>query len=201
MAHLHPDKDKHSLTEAGADSSNIFLVGYMASGKTTFGKALAEKTGLQFIDLDLFIESKYNKTITEIFESIGENGFRQIEKEALKEVAVKKGIIIACGGGTPCFFDNMDFINDNGISVFLEATVPVLIKRLIEENSHRPIVKDKTPEEIKSLIATQLERRLPFYKKAKLVWNTDKLDSEEEISDNIERFILENSFVFSKSFN
>ena len=85
----------------------IFLIGYMGVGKTTLGKALADRTGLSFIDLDLFIEGRYRKTIRQIFEAEGEEAFREIERKALHEVAEFEDIVLSTGGGTPCFFDNM----------------------------------------------------------------------------------------------
>ena len=100
----------------------IFLIGYMGVGKTTLGKALADRTGLSFIDLDLFIEGRYRKTIRQIFEAEGEEAFREIERKALHEVAEFEDIILSTGGGTPCFFDNMTYMNSVGTTVYLKAS-------------------------------------------------------------------------------
>ena len=170
----------------------IFLIGYMASGKTTFGKALSEKTGKKFIDLDEFIENSMGCSISEIFQKQGEEGFRKIEKEKLIEIADTEDAIIACGGGTPCFFDNMDLINHSGVTVFLKASVPVLVQRLVNENSKRPLVSGKTPEEIATLIKKQLRIRESFYSRAQITWNSDSLDTTEEIKSNIDNFIKNN---------
>ena len=175
----------------------FFIIGYMASGKTTFGKALAEKLGTSFVDLDNYIEEKTSRTIPEIFSLYGEEGFRKLEKEMLQEVVkIEPDAVIACGGGTPCFYDNMKFLNDNGITVFLETSTNVLISRLQEENEKRPLVAGKTDEEIRQKVLTQLCDRLPHYMEAKLKWNGDELDNEKQISDSVESFIDSYPSVF-----
>ena len=108
----------------------IFLIGYMGVGKTTLGKALADRTGLSFIDLDLFIEGRYRKTIRQIFEAEGEEAFREIERKALHEVAEFEDIILSTGGGTPCFFDNMTYMNRVGTTVYLKASLEALTERI-----------------------------------------------------------------------
>ena len=172
----------------------------MASGKTTFGSALARHLNVPFIDLDNYIEEREKMTVSEIFRTKGESGFREIEKETLHSLEEKDNIIIACGGGTPCFFDNMDYINSKGETVFLDASVPVLLRRLIEASSKRPIVAGKSPEEIEETIKQQLVLRNPYYTKAKIRWDGEKLESEEEINENIKDFLSAHPFVFSKSF-
>lgn len=168
----------------------LFIIGYMASGKTTFGKSLAEKLDTTFIDLDEYIEKEQNRSISQIFEEEGEEGFRKIEKEMLKKaVEEEPDVVMACGGGTPCFFDNMEFLNGNGITVFLETSIPVLISRLQEENEKRPLVRGKSDDEIREKVLTQLCDRLPHYMEAKLKWHGDDLNSEKEINDNVENFI------------
>ena len=175
----------------------IFIIGYMASGKTTFGKALAEKLDVAFIDLDQYLEQRTGKTITEIFEEKGENEFRKIEKEML-EAAVNEDYdaVIACGGGTPCFHNNMEYINRKGLSVFLETSIPVLISRLQAENDKRPIVAGKSDDEIREKVLTQLCERLPHYMEAKLKWHGDDLETPAEIDMNVETFINSYPSVF-----
>lgn len=92
----------------------IILLGYMGSGKTTVGKALAKNLGLPFYDLDWYIESRMRKTVKQLFDERGEDGFRKVERNMLHEVAEFENIVLSCGGGTPCFFDNMDYINQQG---------------------------------------------------------------------------------------
>lgn len=175
----------------------IFIIGYMASGKTTFGKALAEKLDVAFIDLDQYLEQRTGKTITEIFEEKGEDEFRKIEKEML-EAAVNEDYdaVIACGGGTPCFHNNMEYINRKGLSVFLETSIPVLISRLQAENDKRPIVAGKSDDEIREKVLTQLCERLPHYMEAKLKWHGDDLETPAEIDINVETFINSYPSVF-----
>ena len=168
----------------------IFVIGYMASGKTTFGKALAQKLGVAFIDLDEYIEQQTSKKIHQIFEESGEETFREIERQMLrKAIEAEPDAVVACGGGTPCFFDNMSFLNDNGITIFLETSTPVLIERLQSENMSRPLMAGKTDEEIEQKVLSQLCERLPFYMESKLKWHGDDLNSEEEITRNVEHFV------------
>lgn len=175
----------------------IFIIGYMASGKTTFGKALAQRLDIPFIDLDSYIEEKTGETITEIFEARGEKGFRDLESECLQEaVGTSDNCVLACGGGTPCHHDNIKFLNDNGITVFLETSTPVLISRLQEENAARPIMAGKSDDEIAEKVLSQLCDRLPFYMEAKMKWSGDDLDTEEEVASNVENFISSYPSIF-----
>src|SRR5688500_7926474 len=98
----------------------VFLIGFMGSGKSTVGKKLAQKMTLDFIDLDAYIEKQRQKTISYFFENFGEEKFREIERDALAELLEKDNVVISTGGGTPCFFDNMEKIKKNGISVYIE---------------------------------------------------------------------------------
>ena len=116
----------------------------MGAGKTTLGRALAKTMNLQFIDLDDFIVSRYHKTIKEIFAEEGEDGFRRAERRALEEVAGYEDVIISLGGGTPCFFDNMQLVRKAGRTVYLKPTEDVLLERLIIGKHKRPLLADKT---------------------------------------------------------
>ena len=99
----------------------IILIGYMGAGKTTIGKALAQELGITFYDLDWYISNRMRKTIAQIFEERGEDGFRQIERNMLHEVAEFEDVVISCGGGTPCFFDNIDYMNQQAPVVYLTS--------------------------------------------------------------------------------
>ena len=178
----------------------MFLIGYMASGKTTLGKALASRLGKTFIDLDEFIEKKAAMTVKDFFALHGEHEFRKLEKKSLHEAADIPNAIIACGGGTPCFFDNIDFINQRGNSIFLEASIDVLLRRLLDGNASRPLVAGKTPQQIKATIEQHLQQRLPFYRRAKISFNSDSLESLEQINESVEKLIKAYPFVFSKPF-
>lgn len=122
----------------------LFILGYMACGKTTFGRALARATGREFIDLDFYIEQRFHKSIPEIFAERGENEFRRMESAMLREVGEFENVIIACGGGTPCFNDNMDYMLGQGTTLFLEASEEKIVSRLIENSSRRPLMAGKS---------------------------------------------------------
>ncbi|GHT47119.1 shikimate kinase [Bacteroidia bacterium] len=155
----------------------IFLIGYMGAGKTTIGKRLAKKLGLQFIDMDRFIENRYRKTIREIFEEKGETFFREIESKTLQEVAQFEGTVISTGGGAPCFFDNMELMNRSGITVYLKVPVHVLLERLSSGKQERPLVQEKSKEELQRFIAENLDKRENWYNRASIIYST-----EEEIT-------------------
>ena len=114
----------------------------MGAGKTTVGKQLADSLGLKFYDLDWYIESRHRKTIAQIFAEMGENGFRELERRLLHEVAEFEDVVISCGGGTPCFFDNIDYINRQGATVYLKATPDVLFSHLHMGRNVRPLLLD-----------------------------------------------------------
>ncbi|MBN8785522.1 MAG: shikimate kinase, partial [Terrimonas sp.] len=116
----------------------IFLLGYMGTGKTYWGKLWAARHGMDFFDLDHEIERNAGMTIREMFEKHGESFFREKEKEALYQFKNKNDFILSTGGGTPCFFDNMQWMNDNGITIYLNTSVQVLAERLTKEKDHRP---------------------------------------------------------------
>ena len=145
----------------------IFLVGYMGSGKTTTGKRLSKKYGLDFIDLDNYIEKRYFKTISQIFQEKGESGFREIERDALREVAEFENVIISTGGGAACFFDNMELMNQKGETVYLKASAADLSEYLRNANKNRPLLAQKSDEELFDLISEMLQKREPFYSQAK----------------------------------
>ena len=161
----------------------------MASGKTTFGRALARALGREFIDLDFYIEQRFRKTIKEIFALEGEQAFRQKESAMLKEVGEFENIIISCGGGTPCFFDNMEFMNRRGTTVFLNTDRECIVRRLLENNSRRPLMAGKGSEEIHAEMDRALEKRLPFYSAAKIHFSGNMLENKAQIASSVEEFI------------
>ncbi|RKD86153.1 shikimate kinase [Mangrovibacterium diazotrophicum] len=144
----------------------IYLIGYMACGKTTLGKELAKKLSLSFLDLDKYLEKKYFKTIPQIFEEEGESGFRLKEQACLQEVSEFEDVVIATGGGAPCFFDNVEVMNRTGICIFLDVDAEELANRLMQSKTERPLVKGKSPEELVGFIEGMLEKRRPYYEQA-----------------------------------
>ena len=165
----------------------IIIIGYMGAGKTTLGKALSRETGMPFYDLDWYIESRMHKTVKELFDAHGEEGFRKIEHNLLHEVAEFEHVIISCGGGTPCFFDNIDYMNQQGETVYLKATPDVLHGHLKMGRTVRPLLLDKTPDEVKAFIQEQLALREPFYAKAKHTLDVNLMDNYEKIKTYVER--------------
>lgn len=147
----------------------IFLIGYMGSGKTTLAKKLASKLELPFIDTDDEIVKEVGMSITEYFQLHGEEKFRALEREHLQKIAQQKAIV-STGGGSPCFFDNMQWMNENGVSVYLQMSPKALFDRLSQSKLHkRPILIGKTEEELFNFISEKLVEREPFYKQAHLI--------------------------------
>lgn len=157
-----------------------FLIGFMGSGKTYQGMRLAKRLGVPFVDLDECIEAGGGLTIPTIFEQQGEAAFRRIEQRYLHGLAQEAPAVVATGGGTPCFFDNMDWMNAHGTTVFLKTPVPVLAARLRTDPVVRPLLAGIPEEHLEQHIARLLEQRMPFYSKASvIVENSDVLILEE----------------------
>ena len=166
----------------------IFIVGYMACGKTTFGRALARRLGLDFIDLDFRIEQRHHTTITEIFRTRGQEEFRRMEAAMLREVGEIDNAVIACGGGTPCFHGNMDYMNRAGLTLFLDASVDRIVERLEQNRSKRPLMADKRPEELRAGVEEGLAPRLATYRRAHLTLPSDLLESQSQIDQTLADF-------------
>ncbi len=160
----------------------IYLIGYMACGKTTLGKELATHLGLSFLDLDKYLEKKFFKTIPQIFEEEGEAGFRKKEQICLLEVSEFEDVVVATGGGAPCFFDNMQVMKDTGICIFLDVEAEELANRLLQSKADRPLMKDKSPEELVSYINGMLEKRRPFYEQAEYIITGSDITVSELLS-------------------
>ncbi len=159
----------------------------MGAGKTTIGKALSKELGATFYDLDWYIESRMRKTVAQIFAERGEEGFRKMEYNMLHEVAEFENVIISCGGGTPCFFDNMDYLNQQGKTVYLKADPEVLYNHLLMGKVERPLIKGKSPEELIAYIREQLKKREEYYTKAKYTLDVSLMDNYEKIKISVEK--------------
>lgn len=168
---------------------NIFLIGYMGAGKTTAGRELAKALGMEFVDLDHFIQTRYNKTINQLFEEYGEDGFRNIEKNILREIGEFENAVISTGGGTPCFFDNMDYMTKAGITIYLKATPEMLSERLNTCKEKRPLIRDKNEEELYLFVKENLEKREPHYGKASVIFHSDELVNKEDIDKYVQQII------------
>lgn len=147
----------------------IFLTGYMGCGKSTIGRKVAALMGMNFIDLDKYIEERNFKSVPDIFAQEGENAFREKERLALHEVAQFEDIVIGTGGGAPCFFDNMQQMNEAGITIYLAPDNEILAYRLLKSKTERPLIAGKSKEELLDFIASALEKRAPFYEQSKIV--------------------------------
>lgn len=147
----------------------IYLVGYMGCGKSTIGRKIADLMGISFVDLDKYIEERYFKTIPAIFAEEGEAGFREKERFSLLEVSQFENVVVGTGGGAPCFFDNMEVMNNNGVTIYIAPDTDVLAARLIKSKTERPLIAGKSLEELVSFIEDALLKRAPFYEKAKVI--------------------------------
>ncbi|MDU1891431.1 MAG: shikimate kinase [Dysgonomonas sp.] len=167
----------------------IFLIGYMGAGKTTAGRELAKTLNLEFVDLDHFIQARYQKTVSQLFQDSGEEEFRSIEKNILKEVGEFENVIISTGGGTPCFFDNMEYMNSVGTTVYLKASPKALSERLNTCKEKRPLIKDKNEEELFRFVTESLLKREPFYSQAKVIFEMEELINREDVNKYIQQLI------------
>ena len=167
--------------------TRIILIGYMGAGKTTVGRALARELKLPFYDLDWYIESRPLKKISLLFDEFGEEGFRQIERNMLHEVAEFEDVIISCGGGTPCFFDNIDYMNRQAEVVYLKTSPDVLLQHLLMARAERPLLRGKSPDELRTFIGEQLVQRELFYQKARHTLDVSLMDNREKIKLTIEQ--------------
>ena len=157
----------------------------MGSGKTLVSRELSILNNFKIFDLDTEISKQNNRSITEIFKEKGEIFFRKTEKEVLEKIlSSEKNIILSLGGGTPCYYNNIDRINEKTISVFLKTNVKTLAQRLSSEKDKRPLIQNISNEDLPEFIAKHLFERNPFYNQAKITINTDNL-SAREIAEEI----------------
>ena len=173
------------FTHPYSSHTPIFLIGYMGCGKTTLGRALAKATGRDFIDLDFYISQRFRKSVTELFSERGEEGFRELEREMLREVGEFSDTVIACGGGTPCHFDNIAYMNSRGLTIWLQAERGRLLSRLIRGASRRPLIAGKSPEEISRHLDEMLEKRRPWYSQARMTIDSTLLENKTEIAATV----------------
>lgn len=144
----------------------IFLIGLMGSGKSYWGKKLGKKLKTGAYDLDYLVETNEEKTISEIFAEDGEEYFRKSEAKILRWFAQKKAYVLSTGGGTPCFHDNMAWMNKQGLTIWLDEPVEVLVERLSTETNHRPLIKNLSGSQLHEFLTAKRTERLPFYSQA-----------------------------------
>ena len=146
-----------------------YLVGYMYSGKSTFGRCLAAGKGMDFLDLDKAFEERYHYTVPRFFAQFGEDAFRKLETQMLHDTAALDNVVIATGGGTPCYGDNMDFILANGTAVYLQMSADDLAQRALRSRNPRPLMHGLSPDEVRAKIVSQLKERESFYLRAHII--------------------------------
>lgn len=168
----------------------IFLVGFMTSGKSSIGRKLAKTLAWQFIDLDQAIENKTQKTINAIFKENGETFFRNLETETLTEISkTTQATVVALGGGTPCFNQNIDFLLQKGKVFYLEVSKAMLIGRLKQNQAKRPLVKDLNAKELAQKVADLFAEREKIYQKAHYTVNAN--ESKNKVKQAILKYIGE----------
>ncbi|QTE36855.1 shikimate kinase [Mucilaginibacter gossypii] len=143
-----------------------FIVGFMGCGKTTWSRKLAAKWGYEFVDLDHVLEAKAGMSIAEYFSSFGEDAFRKLESEVLKETEYAENAVVSTGGGLPCFFDNMDWMNTNGKTLYIKLSPKTLADRLENSKTIRPVLQGKKGDELIEFITGKLAEREGFYLQA-----------------------------------
>ena len=164
----------------------IFLLGFMGTGKTYWGQLWSQQQHLDFFDLDAAIEKAGGMTIAKMFATHGEQYFREQERSLRRTFGAKDNFILSTGGGTPCFFDNMDWMNENGITIYLQTAPKILKERLIKEKAHRPLIKDLDDTAIMQFIENNINKRNKFYMQSTVI-----LDTEDVTADTFTKIIRE----------
>lgn len=165
---------------------NIFLTGFMGSGKSHWGSIWAKKSGYSFYDLDAQIELAFGMSVEKIFEKEGEEKFRELERMYLQKLGNKKGFLLSCGGGTPCFFDNLEWMKEHGSIIYLKASPEYILERVIDETAQRPLMKTVNTSELLFFIETKLKEREPFYNAANFIVDVENL-TEDSLSDILQQ--------------
>lgn len=169
----------------------IFLIGYMACGKTTLGRALARATGRPHYDLDFYISQRFRCPVERLFKERGEEAFRQIEAAMLREVGEFDNAIISCGGGTPCFGTNMGYMLSRGLTVWLRTTPEHTVARLAQTHTRRPLLEGLHGDELLHHVAAHMQQRLGHYSRALATFDSTQLDDRGQIQQSVARFMAE----------
>lgn len=149
--------------------NRVFLIGFMGSGKTTIGKFIARDMGWKFIDMDDYFVQMKGCSVKEFFAREGEEAFRKSEREIVKELCIKENVVIATGGGAPCYYDNIDIMNRAGLTIYISVEPAILAKRLSKAKAERPLIAEKDDSELLNYISAKLAEREPFYRKARMI--------------------------------
>lgn len=156
----------------------IYIVGYMGAGKTTTARRLAQHMGWEVVDTDALFEEKYRISVHDFFNKYDEPLYRKLEAEVLKETENLVHVVVSTGGGTACYFDNMDWMNRHGTTVFLRISEKAVVDRLLHAKRKRPLSDGKSEEELKAFVSRHYAERLPYYEKAQITVKAEDLDLE-----------------------
>lgn len=155
----------------------------MCVGKTTIGREIAKQTNRRFYDLDWYIEERFRKRVSQIFAEDGEAYFRDLERRMLHEVAEFEDIVLSLGGGTPCFFDNMAYLNTVGTTVYLQAQPDTILTHLSMARGKRPLLEGKQGDELREYVCNQLAEREPYYQQAQFIHQVDVLRDGSKVKE------------------
>lgn len=156
----------------------IYIVGYMGAGKTTAARRLAQRMGWEVVDTDALFEEKYKISVNDFFNKYDEPLYRKLESEVLKATESLDHVVVSTGGGTACFFDNMDWMNQHGLTVFLHISPQAAVDRVIHSRHKRPLVEGKSEEELTEFVSQHYASRLPFYEQARITAKSEDFDIE-----------------------
>lgn len=158
--------------------NRIYLVGYMGAGKTTTAKRLAGRLGWEVVDTDALFEEKYRISVDDFFQKYDEPLYRKLESEVLKSTETMEHMVISTGGGTACYFDNMEWMNQHGLTVFLQISPKAAVDRVLHSRHKRPLARGKSEEELMEYVNWHYTSRMPFYEQAKITVKSEDLDLE-----------------------
>lgn len=161
--------------------NKIYLVGYMGAGKSTAAKRLANRLGWDVVDTDELFEAKYRISVCDFFHKYDEPLYRKLESEVLKSTESLDNVVIATGGGTACYFDNMEWMNQHGLTVFLKISEKAVVDRLLHAKRKRPLAIGKSEEELTAFVSQHYGSRLPFYEQARITVKSEDLDLDNLI--------------------
>jgi len=160
----------------------IFLIGFMGSGKTHWGQQLSQKLGIPFFDMDEQVVSHEEKTIVEIFAEKGEEYFRLLETDVLHLITEShESFVMSCGGGSPCYFNNIEYMNNTGTTVWINAPIEIIFQRLIKEKESRPLIKALTDDQLRAYINKKFADRKIYYDQAEIMINEEPLQLDKLI--------------------
>lgn len=158
--------------------NRIYLVGYMGAGKTTTARRLAHRLGWEVVDTDALFEEKYKISVNDFFNKYDEPLYRKLESVVLKETETLENVVVSTGGGTACYFDNMDWMNSHGLTVFMRISPEAAVDRVIHSRHKRPLVEGKSEVELAEFVNKHYASRMPFYEQAKITIKAEDLDLE-----------------------